>query len=63
MRDFTHPEAGVVARPSSLRAGAKTRFVILLFFMVCPVGGVRHDLTDQIAVVRVRVRLVVRRVV
>ena len=28
-----------------------------------PVGGVRHDLTDQIAVVRVRVRLVVRRVV
>ena len=27
------------------------------------IGGVRHDLTDQIAVVRVRVRLVVRRVV
>ena len=38
MRDFTHPEAGVVARPSRLRAGAKTRFVILLFFMVCPLA-------------------------
>ena len=38
MRDYTHPEAGVVARPSRLRAGAKTRFVILLFFMVCPLA-------------------------
>ena len=38
VRDFTHPEAGVVARPSRLRAGAKTRFVILLFFMVCPLA-------------------------
>jgi len=28
----------VVARPSRLRAGAKTRFVILLFFMVCPLA-------------------------
>lgn len=37
-RDFMHPEAGVVARPSRLRAGAKTRFVILLFFMVCPLA-------------------------
>ena len=38
MRDYTHPEAGVVVRPSRLRAGAKTRFVILLFFMVCPLA-------------------------
>ncbi len=36
MRDFAHPEAGVVSRPSRLRAGAKTRFCILLFFLVCP---------------------------
>ena len=32
------PKRGVVARPSRLRAGAKTRFVILLFFMVCPLA-------------------------
>ena len=38
MRDYAHPEAGVVARPSRLRAGAKTRFMILLFFMVCPLA-------------------------
>ena len=38
MRDFAHPEAGVVARPSRLRAGAKTRLAILLFFMVCPLA-------------------------
>ena len=27
-----------MARPSRLRAGAKTRFMILLFFMVCPLA-------------------------
>lgn len=37
-RDFMHPEAGMVARPSRLRAGAKTRFAVLLFFMVCPLA-------------------------
>jgi len=38
MRDFAHPEAGVVPRPSRLRAGAKTRLAIILFFMVCPLA-------------------------